>query len=93
MQNASVLLDEFHNKLNELKSKSIQISEEYLSAKDKVEHHKLLSKVLRKPFDEKIISDVPNLQTYIKKITAIEKEIIKLRNHYHKLLKESANVA
>lgn len=92
MQNAYFLLEEFQKKLSELKSKSFQMSEEYLSAKDKVEHHKLLSKVLRKTADEKILSAIPDLQTYIKKITSIEKEIIKLRNHYQKLLKDSANV-
>lgn len=67
--------------------KSYRISEEYMSAKDKVLHHKLLSKVINKSPDPKILSDLPSIQKYISNITAVEDEIIKLRDEYQKLLK------
>lgn len=87
MQNASILLEEFQNKLNELKIKSYRISEEYMSNKDSVLHHKLLSKVMNRSADPKILASLPGIQKYINDITAIDAEIIKLRDQYQAKLK------
>lgn len=88
MQNASFLLEEFRKKLDELKMKSYRISEEYIAAKDRVEHHQVLSKIMKKPLDPGVLSSLPNLKKYIREITAVETEIINLRNKYQKEIKK-----
>lgn len=91
MTNAVFLLEEFRKKLDVLKRKSQVISEEYIAARDRVEHHRVLSKITKAPLDEKILSSLPDFNKYLKKISAVETEIINLRNQYQKLILKETN--
>lgn len=85
-QSPAQVLADFDKKLEKLKIQSLEVTEAYRLAKEKVEHHVLLCKLKHHPINLNVIASYPKIEEYIKNISILQKEIVKLRNYYQKLL-------
>ena len=91
VQKTVQIINDYQSKLEEIKKTSIQLTDEYNKAKEKVLHHLTLCKLKHKPVNMSIIASYPNAEKYISAISKLQKEIIRLRNENLQLLDTAEN--